>query len=193
MHSVIAAFARASAVALLLLPSLPSVATAGQDPEESLVCMFDAAVEDYVQLHRRMELLVPPQIITPDPSLLFMSRWALAAQIRRERPLAKQGDVFTPEVAAMYRRMVERSLRDAHIDMATFLTDDGMTLPLEVRVNGDYPRGGPVATMPPTLLKVLPPLPPELQYRFVNQTLILWDVHAGLIVDFVSDIFRRTT
>ena len=52
-------------------------------------------------------------------------------------------------------------------------------------VNGDYPAGRPVAMMPPCLIGALPPLPPELRYGLVGHDLILWDLHAGLIVDFV--------
>lgn len=175
---------------LLLIP----VNVGAQDlRDESLVCMFDSGVDQYVQLHRRLERLVPPQIMTTDPSRLFASRLALAAEMRRARPFAKQGEIFSPEIAAMFRKIVERTLREDRIDWAVFLDEDGMTLPIEVQVNGNYPAGGPVSTMSPTLLRALPPLPPELQYRFVNMHLILWDVHAGLIVDFVPDVFRRTT
>ena len=39
--------------------------------------------------------------------------------------------------------------------------------------------------MAPSLLRVIPPLAPELQYRFVGQDLILWDVHANLVVDVI--------
>jgi hypothetical protein len=37
----------------------------------------------------------------------------------------------------------------------------------------------------PSILCALPPLPDELQYRFAGRTLILWDVHADLIVDLL--------
>lgn len=175
---------------LLLIP----VTVGAQDPrDESLVCTFDSGVDQYVQLHRRLERFVPPQIITADPNRLFASRRALAAEIRRARPFAKQGEIFAPEIAAMFRQIVERTLREDRVDWGVFLDEDGMTLPIKVEVNGNYPAGGPVSTMSPTLLRALPPLPPELQYRFVNMHLILWDVHAGLIVDFVPDVFRRTT
>ena len=193
MHPALMATARTTLIALLLLPLFPSPSAANQDRDESLVCLFDSGVEDYVQLHRRLERFVPPEVITADPYQLFVSRWALAAGMRRARPLAKQGDIFTPEIAVMFRRMVARALREDEIDMTVFLAEDGMTLPIDVRVNGVYPAGGPVTTMPPTLLRVLPALPPELQYRFVNFNLILWDVHAGVIVDFVPDVFRRAT
>ena len=192
MH--LALLAPATLASILLLPVASSPPQERQmPPDESLVCMFDAGVDQYVQLHRRLEQFVRPQIITPDPALLFVSRTMLAAEIRGQRPFARQGDIFSPEIAAYFRRVIARTLREDGIDFAVFFREDGMTLPLSVRVNGDYPADGAVATMPPTVLSALPPLPPELQYRFVNFDLILWDVHAGLIVDFVPNVFGRTT
>ena len=187
-------FGRACLAATLFLTAFTSPVLSRQDPrDESLVCIFESGVDQYVQLHRRLERLLPPQVITLDPVQLFTSRWLLSAEIRQERAFAKQGDIFTPELAVAFRQIVARTLTEERIDWGVFLHEDGMYLPLDVVVNGDYPAFGPVATMPPTLLKVLPPLPAELQYRFVNDSLILWDVHAALIVDFVPDIFRRTT
>ena len=171
----------------------PILSARQQADDEQLVCQFEAAVSQFVRLHREIEKRVPPRITPTDAVHLFTWRLALAAEIRAERPLAKQGDIFTPEIAAMFRRIVMRTLSADRIDWAVFLQEDGMYLPLDVVVNGDYPAFGPVATMSPTLLRALPSLPAELQYRFVNGALILWDVPAGLIVDFVPEVFRRTT
>lgn len=193
MYRVTAVAVRSMLVSALILAVVPATLGAQDPSDESIVCMFEARVDHYVQLHRRLERLVPPQIITSDPYRLFISRWALAAEIRRERQFAKQGEIFSPEIAVMFRKIVERTLREDRVDWAVFLEEDGMTLPITVEVNGNYPGAGPVSTMSPTLLRALPPLPPELQYRFVNMQLILWDVHAGLIVDFVPDVFRRAT
>lgn len=46
---------------------------------------------------------------------------------------------------------------------------------------------------PPHLLAVLPPLPDELQYRFMNHDLILWDVHVNIIVDFIKGALPSPT
>ena len=45
--------------------------------------------------------------------------------------------------------------------------------------------------MPPALLLRLPPLAPELQYRFIGRTLILLDVDANLVVDVLPDALPR--
>ena len=45
----------------------------------------------------------------------------------------------------------------------------------------------------PCVIAALPPLPPELQYRIVGDTLVLIDVHASLIVDLLPRALVETT
>jgi hypothetical protein len=33
----------------------------------------------------------------------------------------------------------------------------------------------------------LPPIPAELDYRIAAHDLVLWDIYAGIVVDFVPD------
>ena len=58
---------------------------------------------------------------------------------------------------------------------------------VELKVNSHYPRNLPLQSSPPTLLERLPPLPSELQYRIVGQTLVLYDVSSDLIVDLLPE------
>jgi hypothetical protein len=60
-------------------------------------------------------------------------------------------------------------------------------------VNGDYPAGASLSFMPPCLLAELPPLPEELAYRFLGRDLVLVDLHAALVVDFIPRAIRETT
>ena len=41
--------------------------------------------------------------------------------------------------------------------------------------------------MPVNVLCQLPSLPTELEYRFVNRDIVLWDVHADLVVDIIPN------
>jgi hypothetical protein len=45
--------------------------------------------------------------------------------------------------------------------------------------------------MPAEVLKALPPLPEELEYRFVGDALILLDAHAHIVVDFFANVLPR--
>ena len=51
----------------------------------------------------------------------------------------------------------------------------------------NYPTTLPLVTVPGKLLKVLPELPENLEYRILGRHLILRDVSANLVVDFVRD------
>jgi hypothetical protein len=73
------------------------------------------------------------------------------------------------------------------------IVEEENTVHVPARVNADYPAGRSIAMMPPSLLAALPRLPPELRYGFVGRDLILWDPHAGLIVDFVANAIPETT
>jgi hypothetical protein len=44
--------------------------------------------------------------------------------------------------------------------------------------------------MPPNVLCQLPTLPEELEYRFVNRDLVLWDAHADVIVDVMRGALK---
>ena len=41
---------------------------------------------------------------------------------------------------------------------------------MTLKVNGRYPDAVPLSTVPPQVLKGLPNLPEELQYRFVGRS-----------------------
>jgi hypothetical protein len=70
--------------------------------------------------------------------------------------------------------------------------DDNPGGAVKLAVNARYPDDVPLSTMPPEVLKNLPPLPAELEYRFVGETLILLDPDAHLVVDFVPRALPRS-
>jgi hypothetical protein len=72
--------------------------------------------------------------------------------------------------------------------------EEGMPRDIPVlEVNASFPEGLPFGFVSPRVLRSPPPLPEELQYRFVRRTLVLWDHHANLIVDFLPAAFAPTT
>lgn len=154
---------------------------------------FLQRVDEYTSLHRQLEGPLPAEVVTADPEALFVPRKAMAAAIRTARADARQGDIFSPPVAKYFRTLVADALRAGGIrDMGAIVEDENF-VHIPARVNADYPAGRSIAMMPTCLLAALPPLPPELQYGFVGRDLILWDVHAGLIVDFVPQAIPETT
>jgi hypothetical protein len=178
--------------ALILLVSLIAGAD-GQQVTDPMRHTFLQRVDDYVALHRRLEGPPPREVVTSDVESLFASRRSLAAAIRAERADACQGDIFTPAMASYFRLLVADALRHEGIEDMLAIVEDDNTVHIPPSVNGEYPAGRSISMMPPGLLAELPPLPPELQYRFIGRDLILWDVHAGLIVDYVSRALPETT
>ena len=59
---------------------------------------------------------------------------------------------------------------------------------VKLAVNGRYPDEVPLSTVPPQVLAVLPKLPEELEYRFIGPRLILLDVHAHTVSDYIETV-----
>ena len=57
-------------------------------------------------------------------------------------------------------------------------------------VNADYPKTKAVSTVPPSVIAVLPALPEDVYYRFLDRDLILHDLRANIILDRIDDAIR---
>jgi len=100
---------------------------------------------------------------------------------------AKQGDVFSPSAAREIGTVVAEDFNSRPVrDQKAILVEVPMKLP--PAINTDYPTTLPLATVPPSLLLKLPTLPEDLEYRFLGRHLILRDIKANLIVDFIPDV-----
>jgi hypothetical protein len=157
--------------------------------EEQAMTQFDHAVDQYVALHRRLERSLPPERIFDDAEEMFAARDALRSAILAARPHARQGNIFTAGVARAFVDNLERAIEECGHDPADILADiNAERLPgtRPPQVNGEYPWGVG-SSMWPTLLRALPELPAELEYRFSDRDLVLIDVHANLVVDILED------
>jgi hypothetical protein len=154
--------------------------------------LFAQRVDDYVALHRHLERLLPPEIVTSDLDMLFAPRLAMAREMRQARHGARQGEIFTPALEMYFRTRIEQTLQRNNICDMLAIIDDENSVHAPASVNGDYPAGRSVPCIPASVLAALPTLPSELRYSFVGRDLVLWDVHAGLIVDFVPRAVPRS-
>lgn len=157
--------------------------------DERALGEFDAAVGQYIALHRRLERALPPEQMFEDPEDMFEARQALATAIREARPLARQGNVFSPGVAAMIRARLERAmLAHGHRpdDVLAAINEERLPGMPDPEVNQPFPWGLGSA-MWPTLLAALPELPRELEYRFWDRHLVLIDLHPNIVVDIMVD------
>lgn len=151
---------------------------------------FTGRVEQYIELHKKLERTLPPLKEEATAEEIHAHQVALARLIREARGSARPGDMFTPEARGLLRRLIYRVLNGPDGQAVRRALFDEDTAAVELRVNGPYPSSVPLSTVPAPLLLGLPRLPEEVEYRFVGRRLILFDVHAQLIVDFIKDAVR---
>jgi hypothetical protein len=174
-------------------PTLLDEQTVATIQELEATRQFEERVTGYVTLHRLLEGPLPPLRPTNDIGAVRANMRLLASRIQVVRQNARQGDIITPVVGRLFTHRIATCLSPE--DWAAVFADidadrEGRPMPpVDLRVNMDWPLGVPIDFVPPQLLKALPRLPPELHYRIIGRTLVLWDHHADLIVDFLPRAF----
>ncbi len=146
---------------------------------------FNRRVQDYVALRSRLEVGLPPLVITTDADEIETFERRLAERIRHARG-SRRGQIFADAMEGQVKRMVV-----ARADAATIaaIMEDGPG-DVDIDVNDTYAKKHPLATMPPNLLLVLPDLPKDIEYRFVGRHLVLRDVRANIIIDEIPHAIR---
>jgi hypothetical protein len=174
----------AIAPAVADLRATPQAEDRAVNPKALALKEFSDRVKAYVALQEKLDKTLPPLKPTEDPGQVESHNKALAAAIRKERT-AKPGDIFGSASHIVRDLVVEdakdRTSRDAYAAMLEVPKQD------PPMVNADYPEKTPLATVPPLLLKKLPPLLDGLEYRFMGRDLIIRDSKANLIVDFLRE------
>ena len=162
------------------------------NPDAQLLADFKTRVDKYMDLHNRLEKEAPPLKETKDPARIKASQDVLAQKIAEARKDAKPGEIFTPEIRQLFRRLMypETKGTDGAETKAALAEEKHELKDVKIRVNAPYPDGAPLMTVPPNILAALPKLPEDLEFRFVNKHMILLDVHANLIVDYVLNAIQ---
>jgi hypothetical protein len=171
-------------------PSRPSAAVSPIDAEA--LEEFQEETDEYVELHNKLESQLPPLPTQSAPEQVYAHKIALGDLIMSARRRAKQGDIFVSEVEQLIRERAQTvfaSLEGAQDKAA--IQDEQSERNVAARVNQRYPDDVPVSTVTASVLALLPPLPPELQYRFLGRHLILIDIGARIIVDYMPDVLPR--
>ena len=71
-------------------------------PADPVLNDFQHRVSQYVELHSELHQGIPPKKESSDVGANLAARDSLAARIRVARTGARQGDIFTPPIAAGY-------------------------------------------------------------------------------------------
>lgn len=149
---------------------------------------FDRRVADYVKLHKTIRSQVRGLKPTKSPEAIEHHEHSLAHGIRAARRGVLRGNIFTPEISTQLRLLIGETMHGPEAARIQESLKQAEPVRLRsIRVNASYPPGIPLQSTPPSLLLNLPGLPPELEYRVVGRRLILRDIEANLIVDFIGD------
>ena len=155
----------------------------GQKGDTDAVKEFQGRIDDYLSAKKKQDIAKKP---TDSPGKLAQEKQQTAEKTQEARPEARRGDIFTPPVAAYFKKQIESTLRGPGGDKVRASLRHAEPLPnVQLQVNAKYPRSLPLQSTPPTLLMNLPRLPKELQYRIIGSTLVLYDMPSGLVVDFI--------
>jgi hypothetical protein len=174
-----------SVVGLLL--AVDSAAQAPAKTETPATAEFNKRVTAYVDVHKKADGQAPSLKSTDDPAEISSRESALGDAIRTLRTDAQPGDILTKDIAAQVRQLIKKDYRSRTREERKIFLDE---VPhFRPKVNQRYPSTWPLATFPATLLDVLPKLPDILEYRMLSEALILRDVKANIVVDFILDVY----
>ena len=149
---------------------------------------FDRRVHRYMTLQDKLQRQGTRQKQRADVGENIVSRQALATRIRFARHDSKQGDILGPPIAAALRRAMNPELRgDAAAGTRKSIREEAPAT-FKLEVNGAYPEGASRSTMPGNVLAILPVLPEGLEYRIVDTHLVLMDLDANIVVDYLLDV-----
>ena len=94
----------------------------------------------------------------------------------------------SPTARALVATLIKEEYKRRSISVQETRSDQQDELPdFTPVVNQLYPTTYPLATFPATLLPLLPSLPEQLEYRVVQHYLVLRDVEANMIVDYMPN------
>jgi hypothetical protein len=149
-------------------------------------------VNEYVKLHKKLQDSLPHLPKEATPEQIDKNQRALGELIRDARKGAKRGDLFTAESQAVIKKLLAKVFGGPDgAALKASIMDENPGVP-KIGVNDRYPDAVPLSTIPPQVLEGLPHLPEEMEFRFVGNTLVLMDVPAHIIVDFIPDAFPHS-
>jgi hypothetical protein len=160
--------------------------------DQKAIASFQQQVKQYLDVVKQAEVGVPKGKSKQGIESLTARRKGLAASVKAARSSAKQGDIFTPDAAPVFRRLLAQTLAGPNGNrIKQSMRHAEPVLGAGVGVNESYPSGVPLQSTPASLLLNLPPLPKGLEYRVVDHALLLRDTEANVVADFLPDAFPK--
>jgi hypothetical protein len=158
------------------------------ETDKTVLDDFRHKVADYMKDERNL----PASKLKPTTNVdeLENNRRTLQQAIQTWRANAKQGDIFTPASAHVFRKLLAATLAGPEGKKIIVSLNHAEPLaPANLRVNAPFPNqdGQPLQSVPGSLLKNLPILPNGLEYRIAGKSLALRDTNANLVVDYLPN------
>jgi len=175
----------ATAAALTLAPATSAQTRVNADA--ALAAEFTKKTQAYSALHNKLEAGLPKLGKETTPEEIDRHQREMERLFAQARPRAQVGEFFSKDIRAYFRRQLARVFQGPEGPSLRASIMDENPGAIKLQVNGRYPDTVPLSTMPPQVLAVLPKLPEDLEYRFIGNRLLLLDVHANLIVDYIED------
>jgi hypothetical protein len=180
----------------LLVVSAPEAWTQTQEarvnPDAKAIASFQQAVEDYLALHKKLESTLPPLPKETTPEAIDKHERALERLIQLARRGATVGLIFNRDVRPLFRKLLHGIFNGPNgKQVRASMMEENPGPAVTPVVNGRYPDTIPLSSVPPQVLRALPPLPEELEYRFIGDKLILLDRHAHIVVDYLPGAVPR--
>lgn len=162
--------------------------------EDPAVAVFTKNVNEYVKIRDAAKQKSSNLPKNSTPEQIQRSEQTLQSEIKAARANAKPGDIFTPEIQPLFRKILKDNFagpankearETARQGNPTHELEKGEAPPA-IQINAVYPKSSPMSSVPSLLLLQLPKLPKDVEYRFSGQTLILYDSLSNIIIDYMK-------
>ena len=159
-----------------------------ENPTNAVFAEFGKRVDAYMKLRKTLVDSVGELDPTKSQAEITTRSTKLASGVMAARAQAKPGDIFTPEFSALVATLIKQEYSRRSDSVRETREDQQDEVPDFVpKVNTLYPTTYPLATFPATLLPLLPRLPEQLEYRVVQNYLVLRDIEANVILDVMPN------
>jgi hypothetical protein len=169
---------------LLIAASLSAQdSNANRMPDAQIVLDLQARAKTYLDLRKKVAGDAPKA--ADSPTAISTAQRQLADKVRVARAGAKQGEFFSPQIARYLRKQIAATMAGPKGSSIRASLRHAEPVTIHLEINQSYPDDVPLQSTPPTLLQNLPELPKGLEYRLLDNELVLRDSDANVVVDYI--------
>ena len=178
---------------IVAAPIAYAIAASGaptQGPPDAAERLLQERLGAYVSLRDELARVAELPLEPVDEQTAARQRWRLGIVMRGARRDVPQGNIFGGAVAAYFRRVSAEQSEDVRLWVMARAYEQAAVEP--ARVTHPFPLGA-THDVHGALLDAFPQLPRGIEYRVVHYDLVLWDLHADLVIDVLRGAFATTT